>query len=132
MGKYLCGDVLLAPVALDSRTPPKTRPVVVIGTSDDGTVRVCPVSSKPPDDAPSLPLTMDDFASGGLDLFGESYVMTSRVVTLRSGEVIGKKGRLTPESLQEIAGRVPDGPLHGMQKNPKTPGRSTRRENSRD
>jgi mRNA-degrading endonuclease toxin of MazEF toxin-antitoxin module len=132
MGQYVAGDVLLATVALDDRTAAKTRPVVVIRTGEPGTIRVCPVSSKAPAGAPGLPLTIDDFATGGLDLFGESYVMTSRVITLRSGQVIGKKGRLIPDSLAEIAGRVPDSPLHDMQKNPKTSGRSARRGNSRD
>ena len=107
MGQYVKGDVLLASVALDDRTSPKTRPVVVIRTEEPGRVHVCPVSSKPPSDAPSLPLTIDDFATGGLDLFGESYIMTSRVLTIRSGDVIGKKGRLTPESLADISGRAP-------------------------
>ena len=107
MGQYVKGDVLLASVALDDRTSPKTRPVVVIRTEEPGRVSVCPVSSKPPSDAPSLPLSLSDFATGGLDLFGESYVMTSRVLTLRSGDVIGKKGRLTTEALAEITGRTP-------------------------
>lgn len=107
MGQYCAGDVLLAPVALDSRTPAKARPVVVISAGGDGTIRVCPVSSRPPADAPSLPITIDDFASGGLDLFSASYVMTSRIITLRSGQVIGKKGRVTRECLAGIAGRAP-------------------------
>lgn len=107
MGQYCTGDVLLAPVALDSRTPAKTRPVVVISAGGDGTIRVCPVSSRPPTDAPCLPITIDDFASGGLDLFSASYVMTSRVITLRSGQVIGKKGRVTEDYLADIAGRIP-------------------------
>ena len=107
MGQYVKGDVLLASVALDDRTLPKTRPVVVIRTEEPGRVYICPVSSKPPSDAPSLPLSLSDFATGGLDLFGESYVMTSRVLTLRSGDVIGKKGRLTTEALAEITGRTP-------------------------
>jgi mRNA interferase MazF len=107
MGQYVKGDVLLASVALDDRTPPKIRPVVVIRTEEPGRVSVCPVSSKPPSDAPCLTLTLSDFATGGLDLFYESYVMTSRVLTLQSGDVIGKKGRLTKESLAEIAGRAP-------------------------
>lgn len=123
MGQYLRGDVLLASVALDTRSVPKIRPVIVICASDDGTVHVCPVSSKPPTDAPSLPLTIDDFANGGLDLFGESYIMTSRVVTLRSRDVIGKKGRLTPDSLDEVAGRVPPSLLPGTQPKQKKPGR---------
>jgi mRNA interferase MazF len=107
MGQYVKGDVLLASVALDDRAAPKTRPVVVIRTGEPGRIHICPVSSKPPSDAPSLPLSIDDFSTGGLDLFGESYVMTSRVLTLPSGAVIGKKGRLTAESLAEITARVP-------------------------
>jgi mRNA interferase MazF len=107
MGQYVNGDVLLASVALDDRTAPKIRPVVVIGTDGPGRVHICPVSSKPPSDAPSLPLSLDDFATGGLDLFGESHVMMSRVLTLLSRDIIGKKGRLTPEALADIADRVP-------------------------
>ena len=122
MGQYICGDVLLASVALDSRTIPKTRPVVVIRTEPDGTVHICPVTSKPPTDAPGLPITIDDFATGGLDLFSESYVMTSRVTTIRTSEVIGKKGRLTPDFLQEITGRVPT-PHKPGRRNKSTSGR---------
>lgn len=107
MGQYLRGDVLLAAVALDDRTAPKTRPVVVIASDNEGHLRACPVSSKPPNDAPCLPLTIDDFESGGLDLFSESYVMVSRVLVLRAGDPLGKKGRLTRESLAEIAARAP-------------------------
>ena len=123
MGQYVKGDVLLATVALDDRTLSKTRPVVVIRTEEPGLVCICPVSSKPSSDAPCLPLSIDDFATGGLDLFGESYVMTSRVLTIRSGDVIGKKGRLTEESLAEIAGRVPVARLSGPAQ-VKKPGRS--------
>jgi mRNA interferase MazF len=106
MGQYVKGDVLLVPVALEDRALSKTRPVVVIGTEEHGRIHICPVSSKPPSDAPCIQITLDDFSEGGLDLFGESYVMTSRVLTIRSGDVIGKKGRLTAEPLAEIARRV--------------------------
>jgi hypothetical protein len=122
MGQYVKGDVLLASVALDDRTVPKTRPVVVIGTEDPGRIHICPVSSKPPSDAPSLPLSIDDFETGGLDLFGESYVMTSRVLTLTSGNIIGKKGRLTRESLAEITSRVSTARLPDIWPNQKTSG----------
>jgi len=107
MGQYIRGDVLLASVALDERNVAKTRPVVVICASGTGELQVCPVSSKPPTDAPCLPLSIDDFSTGGLDLFSESYVMTSRVVTLRTNEVIGKKGRLSEEFLLEIVRQAP-------------------------
>jgi len=125
MGQYTCGDVLLAPVALDDRTPKKTRPVIVVRSGDSGLLHICPVSSKPPSDAPCLPLTIDDFSSGGLDLFSESYIMTSRVLTLAGSAVIGKKGRLTAESLDEIRSRIP-----AMVRDP-APARQARSGNSR-
>jgi mRNA interferase MazF len=107
MGQYHRGDVILASVTLDDRSSAKTRPAVVIACDNTGAIQVCPVSSKPPSNTPCMPVSLDDFSVGGLDLFGESYIMTSRVLTLRRRDVIGKKGRLTAESLAEIAGCVP-------------------------
>jgi mRNA-degrading endonuclease toxin of MazEF toxin-antitoxin module len=120
MGQYVKGDVLLASVALDDRTLPKTRPAVVIGTEEPGKVYICPVSSKQPSGAPSIPISLDDFSEGGLDLFVESFVMTSRVLTLTSGKVFGKKGRLTTEALTEITERVPAVMLPGPAPRKKT------------
>jgi len=108
MGQYVRGDVILVPMSLDEKSPAKIRPAIVVQAGTDGGVRVCPVSSKPPTDAPCIPISLGDFSEGGLDLFGESYVMFSRVRTLRSGDVIGKKGRLTKESLAEIVAGIPD------------------------
>jgi len=102
MGSYLPGDVVLTCLAIDDRSGAKIRPAVVIADAGGGGISVCPVSSKPPTDAPSIPLSIDDFASGGLNLFGESYIMVSRVRVIRTGEVIGKRGRIIPETLDEI------------------------------
>jgi len=107
MGHYCRGDVVIAPVAFEERGGVKTRPAVVIGTAEQGDVYLCPVSSKPPADAPCIPISLDDFSEGGLDLFGESYVQTSRVRVIRSGQVKGKRGRLTEESVSSIVGRIP-------------------------
>lgn len=124
MGQYVRGDVILASVALDGRSKAKTRPAVVILTGGTTLIHICPVSSKLPSDAPCIPISLDDFSEGGLDLFGESYVMTSWVLTIRSGDVTGKKGRLNPETLEEIAGRVPAIMLPG-------PARAIKKERSR-
>lgn len=108
MGRFAAGDVLLASVALDDRMVQKPRPVVVVRVEEAGCVLVCPVGSKPPSDAPSIPLSIDDFSLGGLDLFRESYVMTSRVFPIRNCSVIRRKGRLTADALAEIASRIPE------------------------
>jgi len=97
MGQYARGDVVLAPLALENRGVVKIRPAVVIGTGAQDEVWLCPVSSKPSSDAPSVPVSLEDFSRGGLDLFHESYILTSRVCRIRCGEIIGKKGRLSVE-----------------------------------
>lgn len=107
MGRYLPGDVILAPVAFEDREGAKTRPAVVVSASEDGVVKICPVSSRPPTDAQCIPISLDDFSDGGLDLFGESYVLTSRIHTIRSGDVVGKRGRLTRESIASIIAQAP-------------------------
>ena len=108
MGRYLPGDVVLVSVALDDRSSAKTRPAVVITERADGSVSVCPVSSKPPNDAPCIPLSIDDFETGGLDLFSESYIMVTRVRVVRSGDIIGKRGRMLPDAFGEVADRARD------------------------
>jgi len=97
MGQYTRGDVVLASLALEDRGVAKTRPAVVIATGGQDEVWLCPVSSKPSSDAPSVPVSLEDFSQGGLDLFRESYILISRVLRIRCGEIIGKKGRLSGE-----------------------------------
>jgi len=107
MGQYTRGDVILAPLALENRGLAKTRPAVVIGTGGQDEVWLCPVSSRPPSDALSVPVSLEDFSQGGLDLFRESYILISRVLRIRCGEIIGKKGRLSGEITAALPARVP-------------------------
>ncbi|MFA6225452.1 MAG: type II toxin-antitoxin system PemK/MazF family toxin [Methanoregula sp.] len=104
---YLQGDVILAPVAFEERGGAKTRPAVVVSASENGDVTICPVSSRPPADAPCIPISLDDFSEGGLDLFEESYVLITRIHTIRSGEVVGKRGRLTQECIASVIAQTP-------------------------
>lgn len=106
MGEYFVGDVVLAPLRIGDHAAPKNRPAIVTGVCDGGTLRVCPVTSKKPVDAPFKTLDLLDFARGGLDLFDESYVLVSLVCTIRKTDVVGKKGTLTEESLGTILSMI--------------------------
>ncbi len=107
MGRYVGGDVLLAPVRIGGLGEEKVRPVVVIAAGEDGGLIVCPVSSSPSSDGPSVPLSLNDFARGGLDLFAESYVLAAHPSAIRAADVVGKKGTLLPEALAAIRGAIP-------------------------
>jgi mRNA interferase MazF len=107
MGDYFVGDVVLARIRMGGNSTQKCRPAIVTGVCDDSTLRVCPVTSKEPVDAPFKPLDLIDFASGGLDLFDESYALVSQACTIRKTEVVGKKGRLTEDSLAAVISLMP-------------------------
>jgi mRNA interferase MazF len=107
MGQYFRGDVVIAPVAIEERGTVKIRPAVVIGTGAQGEIYLCPVSSKPPSDHPAIPISLDDFSLGGLDLFGESYILTSRICSIPCHRIIGKKGRLTDDAATVLPKRLP-------------------------
>ena len=102
MGSYFRGDVLLAPLCISRERGTKVRPVVVLGTLGQSELLVSPVSSMPPLEGPGVPLSIDDFFEGGLDLIGESYLIAGRICRIRVSDVIGKKGRLTQEAIRDL------------------------------
>lgn len=107
MGRYAGGDVVLAPVRIGGGGERKVRPAVVVSAGEDGTLLVCPVSSSPSTDGISIPLSLDDFARGGLSLFTESYALAAHAAAVRPAEVVGKKGTLLPEALAAVREAVP-------------------------
>lgn len=102
MSRYLPGDVVLAWMQVAGRGAFKVRPAVVIAEGEDGSFTVCPVSSRPARDSPSLPLALDDFATGGLDLFSESFVLVEYAAVVRSADIVGLKGRLSFGTADEL------------------------------
>ncbi len=111
MGRYASGDVVLAPVRIGGIGDRKVRPVVVVIAGENGDLLTCPVSSSPSTDGISVPLSLDDFARGGLDLFAESYALTEYAATIRTADVVGKKGTLLPETVAAIREAMPG--VHG-------------------
>jgi hypothetical protein len=106
MGEFVPGDVVIAPVRFEEGTGVKVRPVVVIQSSEGGLLTVCPVSTRDASDQITLPLSLDDFLEGGLDMFGESYVYPAKTRQIRSRDIIGKRGRLTKDALYGITGKI--------------------------
>ena len=102
MGSYFRGDVLLAPLCIAEGRQIKVRPVVVLGPSGRSGLFVIAVSSTLPYEGPVVPITIDDFSEGGLDLVAESYLVCSRICRIRVSDVIGKKGRLTSDMIQNL------------------------------
>lgn len=131
MGEYFVGDVVLAPVLFDGSGNVKRRPAIVVARESDGRLRVCPVTSRASPDLPSVPLGIGDFATGGLDLFEESYVLPSYLATIRSADVVGKKGRVNEDFLKDLSPSLRSTGHGGGGRSDRLPGRSARRRGSR-
>ena len=102
------GDVVLASGLFPGDR--KVRPAVVISGEDSAAIVVCPVSSKPPLDAPWVPVDLHDFAEGGLDFFQESYVNLGHRCRIRPSAIVGRrKGRLSGEMTWAICRMASEG-----------------------
>jgi mRNA-degrading endonuclease toxin of MazEF toxin-antitoxin module len=113
MGTYRRGDVVLATVPFNGYDGAKTRPAIVLAVREDAGIVVCPVSSRPATDAPCVPIGLDDFSEGGLDLFSESFALATRITVIPAGAVIAKKGRLTADAIDAVAAEAPRDPAPG-------------------
>ena len=106
MSHYFRGDVILAPILIGKGRVRKVRPAAVLGSDPKGTLIVCPISCQSPFDAMYVPLALEDFAFGGLEIFGESYLLVSERCSIRREEVIGKKGKLREEVVEKISSGI--------------------------
>lgn len=102
MSHYFRGDVLLAPIRIGRGRDQKVRPVVVLGAGGNGELIVCPISARPPFDGSCIPVALGDFESGGLEIFGESYLLVEDQCTINAAVVVGKKGTLRSEFMEKL------------------------------
>ena len=102
MSRYFRGDVILTAVRVGPYDEGKVRPAVVVHADEKGCLMVCPISCSPSWDQPSVPIDLEDFQDGGLDIINESYVLAGTVVRVQARTVAGKKGRLTRETMETI------------------------------
>ena len=105
MSYYVPGDIILVPFPHEGERTAKVRPVIVIATRPNGDLCCFPIRSTPRAGTSCIPITIDDFVVGGLDLFSESYVQTDTVRRVKTGMVIGKKGRVTTDFLEMVMKR---------------------------
>jgi hypothetical protein len=66
MGKFMKGDVVVAPFPFSDLTAAKRRPALVIASLTGDDVILCQITSKSVSDSYAIPITKTDFASGGL------------------------------------------------------------------
>lgn len=99
MSHYISGDVVLVPFPHENEVK-KVRPAIVLATKSNGDICLCPIRGNPRPGILFIPISIDDFKEGGLDLFSESYIQIDTVRKVKSGSIIAKKGSVTVEFME--------------------------------
>jgi len=92
MGKFVKGDVIVAPFPFSDLTAAKKRPALVVAslTSDD--VILCQITSKTVADSYAIPISAVDFTSGGLPK--DSNIRPNRLFTADANIILYRAGVL--------------------------------------
>ncbi len=104
MGRFVKGDVVVAPFPFSDLSATKRRPALVIGTLTGDDVMRCQIPSQAINDSYAVPLTNSDFAQGKLPR--PSHIRPNRIFTADSNIVLYRAGRLRRKKLQEVIAKI--------------------------
>jgi mRNA interferase MazF len=104
MGKFVKGDVVVAPFPYSDLTTSKRRPAFVVTSFEGDDVLLCQVTSKAKKDAFSISLTNGDFVSG--TLHQDSFIRPNRLFTADSRIVLYKAGNVKTIKTEEVIAKI--------------------------
>lgn len=104
MGRFVKGDVVVAPFPFTDLTGSKRRPALVVAVLTGDDVILCQITSVARKDAYSIPLVAGDFTRGSLSQ--PSVIRPNRLFTADDGLILRSVGTVTPAKLQEVIDKV--------------------------
>jgi len=104
MGKFVKGDVVVVPFPFSDLSATKRRPALVVTVLTGDEVILCQITSKTVTDGYALPLSDDDFTSGGLRQ--ESNIRPNRIFTADSNIILYRAGVLSSKKVQEVVAKI--------------------------
>lgn len=104
MGKFVKGDVVVAPFPFSDLSAAKRRPALVIATLTGDDVILCQITSKSVADSYAIPIVSTDFASGSLPQ--DSNVRPNRLFTADANIILYRAGILTSSKVQEVVAKI--------------------------
>lgn len=104
MGRFVKGDVIVAPFPFSDLTAAKKRPALVIATLTGDDVLLCQITSKTVSDSYAIAITDADFVSGGLHQ--DSNIRPNRLFTADANIILYRAGVLSPKRVQEVVEEI--------------------------
>ena len=104
MGKFVKGDVVVAPFPYSDLTTSKKRPALVIAPLEGDDVILCQITSQMKKDDYSISLQNADFQSG--TLHQNSFVRPNRLFTAAARIVLYKAGDVKKPKMDEVVDKI--------------------------
>jgi mRNA interferase MazF len=100
MGRFVKGDVVVAPFPFSDLSTTKRRPALVVAELTGDDVILCQITSQAKSDKYAVPIGTHDFSQGGLR--HPSNVRPNRLFTADSGIIVYRAGILDAVKVQEV------------------------------
>ena len=104
MGRFIKGDVVVAPFPFSDLSTTKKRPAVVVTVLTGDDVILCQITSKAITDSYAIPVRDTDFTSGGLHQL--SNIRPNRLFTAEGKIVLYRAGVLSPQKIREVVAKI--------------------------
>jgi len=104
MGKFVKGDVVVAPFPFSDLSDAKKRPALVVAALTGNDVLLCQITSKTITDNYAIPIADTDFTSGGLHQ--PSNIRPNRLFTADGNIILYRAGVLTSKKVQEVVAKI--------------------------
>jgi mRNA interferase MazF len=104
MGKFVKGDIVVAPFPYSDLTTSKKRPALVIAPLEGDDVILCQITSKAKRDNCAIRLTNTDFKSGSLHQ--ESFIRPNRLFTADGRIILYRAGEVKRHKSDEVIAKI--------------------------
>ena len=100
MGRFVKGDVVVAPFPFSDLSASKKRPALVVATLTGDDVILCQITSRNVADSYAVAITNADFTSGSLPQ--HSNIRPNRLFTADSNIILYRAGVLSQKKVEEV------------------------------
>lgn len=100
MGRFVKGDVVVAPFPFSDLSTMKKRPALVVATLTGTDIILCQITSQSISESYAVPLIERDFTHGTLRQ--SSNIRPNRLFTAESSIILYKAGTISSAKMQEV------------------------------
>ncbi len=104
MGRFVKGDVVVAPFPFSDLSASKKRPALVVAALTGDDVLLCQITSQATADSYAVSLLKTDFANGKLNK--DSNIRPNRLFTADSNIILYRAGTLKTVKMAEVTAKI--------------------------